>query len=83
MQQDESLTDTSNMAVKATDLAADQVIPPVALKLVEVQLMIKGKPTANADEVAQTVYAEFKKQDWPKGGDDAELQAFILSYANF
>ena len=52
------------------------------MKLVEVQLMIKGKPTDNAAEIAQSVYSEFKAvDDWPDGGSTAELQTFILSYS--
>ena len=43
---DESPTDASNT------LAAAATVPPVALKLVEVQLMIKGMAGADAATIA-------------------------------
>ena len=32
------------------------------------------------EETAQAVYQEFKERDWPNGGNDAELQTFIMNY---
>lgn len=56
-------------------------MPALAVKLVEIQLMIKGISGVSPASIAKTVHAEFKaKDDWPGGGSDAELQTFILGY---
>mmetsp|Transcript_14872 Transcript_14872/g.20126 ORF Transcript_14872/g.20126 Transcript_14872/m.20126 type:complete len:125 (-) Transcript_14872:62-436(-) len=85
-QADDQLTDSSNLVLKPQEQAAETqaqaevAVPAVALKLVEVQLMIKGKANEDAQAIAQNVYAQFKNRDWPSGGSDLELQQFILSY---
>ena len=73
---DELPTNDSNTVTTAaaTAAAAAPTVPPVALKLVEVQLMIKGKTASDAASIAQKVYLEFREREWPGGGSDIELQ---------
>ena len=66
--------DSNTVTTAAAAAAAAPTVPPVALKLVEVQLMIKGKTASDAASIAQKVYLEFREREWPGGGSDIELQ---------
>ena len=54
-------------------------VPDLARKLVEVELMIRGKQKPEEGDLAATLYKDFKKQNWPNQGSDMELRQFISS----